>query len=73
VNISKVEVFMGFSRPTGRLLFLVYADSRAAAAAVEIGCGLRDEYGLRGPLILPGTSIRHSGTSVTTSRRRRQH
>jgi len=44
---------MGFSRPTDRLLFLVYADPRAAAAAVEIGCGLRDEYGLRGPPILP--------------------
>jgi RNA 2',3'-cyclic 3'-phosphodiesterase len=47
-----VEVFMGFSRPTHRLLFLVYADPPAAAGAVEIGCGLRDEYGLRGPLIL---------------------
>jgi hypothetical protein len=38
---------MGLSRPTDRLLFLVYADPRAAAAAVEIGGGLRVEHGLR--------------------------
>ncbi len=44
---------MGFSRPTDRLLFLVYADPPAAAAAVEIGCGLRDEYDLKGPPIQP--------------------
>jgi 2'-5' RNA ligase len=44
---------MGFSRPTDRLLFLAYADPPAAAAAVEIGCGLRDDYGLKGPPILP--------------------
>ena len=43
---------MGFSRPTDRLLFLVYADPPAAAAAVETACGVRDEYGLTGPLIL---------------------
>jgi 2'-5' RNA ligase len=47
-----VEVFMGFSCPTDRLLFLVYADPPAAAAAVKIGAGLRDEYDLTGPLIL---------------------
>ena len=41
---------MGFSRPTDRLLFLVYADP--SAAAVEVGCGLRGEYGLRGAPIL---------------------
>jgi 2'-5' RNA ligase len=44
---------MGFSRPTDRLLFRVYADPPAAVAAVEVACGLRDEYGLNGPLILP--------------------
>ncbi|SEP09574.1 2'-5' RNA ligase [Rhodospirillales bacterium URHD0017] len=43
---------MGFSRPTARLLFLVYADPTAAAAAVETGCRLRDQYGLNGPPIL---------------------
>ena len=44
---------MGFSRPTDRLLFLVYADQPAAAAAVEVACGLRDEHDLRGTPILP--------------------
>lgn len=34
-------------------MFLVYADASAAAAAVEIGCALRDEHGLRGTPILP--------------------
>jgi RNA 2',3'-cyclic 3'-phosphodiesterase len=53
VNISIVEVFMGFSRPTDRLLFLVYADPPAAAAAAEISAGLRDAYGLRGSAIPP--------------------
>jgi len=48
-----MEVFMGFSRPTDRLLFLVYADPIAAAAAVEAGFDLRDEYGLRGLPLLP--------------------
>ena len=43
---------MGFSRATDRLLFLVYADPPAAAAAVKIGAGLRDEHDLRGALIL---------------------
>ena len=43
---------MGFSRPTDRLLFLVYADQPAAAAAVEAASGLRDDYGLNGRLIL---------------------
>lgn len=44
---------MGSSYLTDRLLFLVYADPSAAAAAVEIGCGLREEYGLHGSPILP--------------------
>jgi RNA 2',3'-cyclic 3'-phosphodiesterase len=48
-----MEVFMGFSRPTDRLLFLVYADPAAAAAAVEAGFDLRDEYGLKGLPLLP--------------------
>ena len=43
---------MAFSRATDRLLFLVYADSPAAAAAVKIGAGLRDDHDLRGALIL---------------------
>lgn len=43
---------MGFSRLTDRLLFLVYADQPAAAAAVGAACGLRDDYGLNGRLIL---------------------
>ena len=34
-------------------MLLVYADASAAAAAVEIGCALRDEHGLRGTPILP--------------------
>jgi RNA 2',3'-cyclic 3'-phosphodiesterase len=45
-------MLMGFSRPTDRLLFFVYADPMAAAAAVDIGCGLRDAYGLSGTPIL---------------------
>lgn len=53
LNVSIVEAFMGFSRPTDRLLFLVYADPFAAAAAVEVGAGLREDYDLRGPSILP--------------------
>lgn len=44
---------MGFSRPTDRLLFLVYADPAAATAAVEAGFELRDEYGLKGLPLLP--------------------
>jgi len=44
---------MGFSRPTDRLLFLVYADPVAAESAMEIGNRLRAEYGLRGLPILP--------------------
>jgi RNA 2',3'-cyclic 3'-phosphodiesterase len=43
---------MGFSHPTDRLLFLVYADRTAAVAAVETGRDVRNEYGLRGALLL---------------------
>lgn len=59
---------MGFSRPTDRLLFLVYADPPAAAAAVEIGAGLRDEYGLRGSPILSRhihSTLWHVGDDVS--------
>lgn len=44
---------MGFSRPTDRLLFLVYADPTAADAAVAAGFDLRDEHGLTGLPLLP--------------------
>ena len=44
---------MGFSHPTDRLLFLVYADPIAAVAAIETGRDVRHEYGLRGALLLP--------------------
>ena len=44
---------MGFSHPTDRLLFLVYADRSAAAAAVETGRNVRRGHGLRGALLLP--------------------
>ena len=44
---------MGFSPPTNRLLFLVYADRTAAGAAIETGRDVRHEYGLRGALLLP--------------------
>ena len=44
---------MGFSHPTDRLLFLVYADRTAAVAAVETGKAVRREYGLRGALLMP--------------------
>jgi 2'-5' RNA ligase len=63
-----VEVFMGFSCPTDRLLFLVYADPPAAAAAVEFGRGLRHEYGLRGSPILQRhihSTLWHVGDDVS--------
>jgi RNA 2',3'-cyclic 3'-phosphodiesterase len=44
---------MGFSPPTNRLLFLVYADRAAAVAAIETGRDVRHEYGLSGALLLP--------------------
>ena len=44
---------MGFSYPTDRLLFLVYADRSAAVAAVETGRDVRHAYGLKGALLLP--------------------
>lgn len=44
---------MGFSHPTDRLLFLVYADRAAAVAAIETGRDFRHEHGLRGALLLP--------------------
>lgn len=43
---------MGFSHPTDRLLFLVYADRTAAMAAIETARDVRHEYGLRGAPLL---------------------
>jgi hypothetical protein len=62
---------MGFSHPTDRLLFLVYADRTAAVAAVETEGMSGTSTASKARCCCRGMSIRRSGTSTMASLRQR--